>query len=97
MKEYTDWEPSNDFLMLIPVELSPISPGGIHLPDSIYKKVFRGTLIKRGPNTTDRIPLGHEVFFPQNVEYDVNVSESEQKRVYCIREQDVIMTRPAVF
>lgn len=92
--EYTNWEPTNDFIMLIPIELNPITPGGIHLPDSVYKKVFRGFVIKKGPNTTDRIQLGHEVFFPQNVEYDVNISESEEKRVYLVREQDIIMSRP---
>jgi len=92
--EDVTWEPTGEYLMLSPILLPKETEGGIILPDMMYRKTCRGTVIKKGPQCSDDFICGEtECFFPQNVDFEICVDEARKLNVYIVRQSDVIMRR----
>jgi len=88
------WLPRGEYMLLDPIELPEQSSGGIFLPTTAYRKTNRGFLIKRGPQCTEDIPAGAEIFFPQNVDFEIEVGQGDHKRkIYIVKESDIILWR----
>lgn len=87
------WKVEGEMLMLSPILTEEISKGGIYIPSTAYRKTQRGIVIQKGPTASQGIPLGAEVFFPQNTEWELVIDEDTKQTIYLVKESDVLMWR----